>query len=66
MQALVAATGDAAKALRLDHKIGLVEKGRIADLLVVNGNPLEDLTLLQKSERLVLVMKDGVFVKKSI
>jgi imidazolonepropionase-like amidohydrolase len=59
MQALVAATGWAAECLSLEKEIGTVERGKSADLLVVDGDPLRDITLLQSAERLKLVMKEG-------
>lgn len=59
MQAIVAATSQAASALRLGDKIGTVERGKLADLIVVNGNPLEDLLILQDSQNILLVMKEG-------
>jgi imidazolonepropionase-like amidohydrolase len=43
--------------------IGVIAKGKIADLLVVKGNPLEDITVLQQRSNLVVVMKDGAFVE---
>lgn len=63
MQAIVTATSQAASALRLDDKIGTVEKGKLADLIVVDGNPLEDLRILQESKNILLVMKEGTFYK---
>ena len=47
MQALQAATGWAAECLGLEREVGTIEKGRLADLVVVNGDPLEDITVLQ-------------------
>jgi imidazolonepropionase-like amidohydrolase len=43
----------------LDKELGSVEAGRLADLLAVEGNPLEDLTALG---RVVLVVKSGAIV----
>jgi imidazolonepropionase-like amidohydrolase len=36
-----------------------LEPGKLADLLVVDGNPLDDITILQDPSRLMLVMKEG-------
>ena len=47
MQAIQAATGWAAECLGLEHQIGAVEKGRRADLVVVDGDPLADVRVLQ-------------------
>ena len=47
MQAIQAATGWAAECLGLEHQIGAIEKGRRADLVVVDGDPLADVRVLQ-------------------
>ena len=59
MQALRAATQWAARCLGLEREIGTLEKGRLADLVVVDGNPLDDVTLLLEAERIELVIKGG-------
>jgi imidazolonepropionase-like amidohydrolase len=59
MQALRAATGLAAECLGLEHEIGTLEKGKWADLVVVDGDPLADIRLLQDPKRIRLVMKAG-------
>lgn len=43
MQALVAATGDAARVLRVDDRLGPIQPGRAADLIVLGANPLDDI-----------------------
>ena len=43
MQALVAATGGAARVMRLDAQLGTLQPGRWADLLVLSANPLADI-----------------------
>ena len=50
----------------LSSQIGTIEQGKLADLIVVEGDPVQDITLLQKKENLVIVMKDGRFHKRSI
>jgi imidazolonepropionase-like amidohydrolase len=60
MQALRAATQWAARCLGLEGEIGTIEQGRRADLVVVNGNPLDDITVLLDPARIELVWKDGV------
>jgi imidazolonepropionase-like amidohydrolase len=65
MQAIVSATSQAASALRLDDKIGTVERGKQADLLVVNGNPSVDVRILQDSNNILMVMKEGTIYKNS-
>ena len=43
MQVLVAATGDAARAMKLDADLGTLQPGKWADFLVLNANPLADI-----------------------
>jgi imidazolonepropionase-like amidohydrolase len=59
MQAIVAATKTSAEVCRVDDKVGTLEPGKLADLLVVDGDPLDDISILQDRSRLVLVMKEG-------
>jgi imidazolonepropionase-like amidohydrolase len=59
LQALRAATGWAAECLGWEHDLGTVEKGKLADLIVVAGDPLSDVTILQNPERIALVLKGG-------
>ena len=55
-----AATTIAAKLIGMEGKLGVVREGAIADLLVVDGNPMENVALLAQPERnLKMVMKDG-------
>lgn len=48
MQALVSATGTAAKCLKSADQFGTLEKGKWADLIVLTGNPLEDIRNTRK------------------
>jgi imidazolonepropionase-like amidohydrolase len=59
MQAIQAATGWAAECVGLEKEIGTIEKGKLADLLVIDGDPLANISLLRDLERLMLVMKGG-------
>ena len=59
MDAIVAATQNAARALGWDAWLGTLEAGRVADLIVVDANPLEDLRILADKTHLQFVMKDG-------
>jgi imidazolonepropionase-like amidohydrolase len=60
MDAIVAATGNAARALGWDTWLGTLEAGKVADLIVHEKNPLEDLRVLADKESLQFVMKDGM------
>ena len=59
MQAIVAATGDAAKCMGLEAEIGSIERGKRADLILVDGNPLDDVKILERGTAVKYVMKDG-------
>ena len=59
-EVLVAATSTAAQALDLDEYIGTVASGKIADLIVVDGDPLADPELLSDPARIWLVLQAGV------
>lgn len=62
--ALVAATSSAAQLLKLDHVIGSIEVGKLADLIVVERNPIDDITRLQNEIK--LVMRDGVVYRNEL
>ena len=56
---LLMASRNAAKAIGLENEIGTIEKGKRADLVMVNGRPDEDLEALKQ---VALVVKNGVIV----
>ncbi|HSM44620.1 MAG TPA: amidohydrolase family protein [Acidimicrobiia bacterium] len=58
-QALVAATSTGAYALGLDYLIGTVEPAKLADLVVVDGDPLDDISVLLDPDRIHLVLQGG-------
>ena len=60
MQILVSATRNAAHVCRLEHELGTLEPGKLADVLVVDGNPLED---LQSLTQVRLVIHGGVIIR---
>jgi imidazolonepropionase-like amidohydrolase len=47
-------------------ELGVVAPGACADLLVIDGNPFDDLTVMERHERIVAIMKGGEFVKNSL
>ena len=59
-QTLVAATKTAAEALGLDEHIGTVAEGKLADLIIVDGDPLREPQLLSDPARIWLVLQLGV------
>lgn len=60
------ATVDAAKVLRMEGQIGTIAPGAFADLVAVEGNPLENLELLtNQGAHMPLIMKNGTAIKKA-
>lgn len=48
-------------------KLGVIEEGAYADLLIIDGNPLENIDLIEDPEnKFVLIMKDGVVHKNML
>ena len=66
MQAIQASTHSAATLLGLESEIGTVEAGKQADLLLVNGNPLDDISLLENPSAVESVIQAGRIVKASL
>ncbi len=66
MEVLLSATRVNAELFRMEKLIGTVEPGKLADLIVVKGNPLRDLTLFQNANNLELIMKGGAVYKQTL
>jgi len=66
MEVLLSATRVNAELFRMQDKIGSVEPGKYADLLVVAGNPLKNLRVLQNQDSLRLIMKGGRVYKRTL
>src|SRR6266851_2864241 len=64
MEAIVAATKLGGEIMMQPQELGLVKEGYLADLLLVDGDPLANITLLQDKDRILAVMKDGTFYKQ--
>lgn len=63
MEAIQAGTKHGGEIMGLGHELGLVREGYLADLILVDGDPLADIRVLQDRKRLVAIMKDGKFHK---
>ncbi|MGO2931109.1 amidohydrolase family protein [Microbacterium sp.] len=59
MQAIVAGTKTSAECCGVDDKLGTIEAGKIADIVVVAGDPLTDISAVADNEKILLVMKQG-------
>jgi imidazolonepropionase-like amidohydrolase len=62
-EALHAATKLGGEIMGQAHELGMIKPGYLADLLLVDGDPTEDIAVLQRKDKLVAIMKDGRFHK---
>jgi imidazolonepropionase-like amidohydrolase len=65
MEAIKAGTSKAAIVMRMEDRIGTLEPGKLADVVVVDGNPLEDIRCLIDASHIRVVVKGGVVEKDS-
>jgi imidazolonepropionase-like amidohydrolase len=59
MEAITACTRDNAFAVGLEDELGVLEPGKLADVIILKQNPAADIRVLQDSTNLALVIKDG-------
>ena len=65
-ETLEAATRLGGELMGMGHVLGRIKPGYLADLLLVDGDPLQDITILQDRTRLHAIMKDGRFHKDPV
>jgi imidazolonepropionase-like amidohydrolase len=63
MEALMSATRLGGEIMLLGNELGQIKEGYLADILLVDGDPLADLGLLLDKKKLLAIMKDGKFHK---
>ena len=63
MEAIVSATRYGGEIMMQGHELGEIKEGYLADLLLIDGDPLSNLSVLREPSRMLAVMKDGVFYK---
>ena len=61
MKAIQSATLEGARLLRVEDKLGTLEATRLADIVAVQGNPLDDISVMRN---VVFVMKEGEVYKE--
>jgi imidazolonepropionase-like amidohydrolase len=66
MEAIRSCTLYGGQIMMQHHQLGLVKEGFLADLMLVDGDPLANLSILRDSKRILAVMKDGVFAKSPV
>jgi imidazolonepropionase-like amidohydrolase len=64
MEAIRSTTLYGGQIMMKGHELGAVKEGYLADLLLVDGDPLANLSILRDPTRMLAVMKDGVFAKR--
>ena len=64
MEAVTAATNLGGQIMGMGEELGQLREGYLADLILVDGNPLADVTMLRDADRLLAIMKDGAFHKR--
>lgn len=66
MEAIVSATKLGGQMMKQPDDLGQIREGFLADILIVDGDPLEDITVLQSQEAIPVVMKDGAFHRNTL
>ena len=64
-EALTAATLNGGVLMGMGDELGQIKPGYLADFLVVDGDPLADIAIMQDKDRLAMIVKDGVFHKRA-
>lgn len=60
------ATKNGAELMGMGADLGTIQVGKLADLLIVDGDPTVDITVLQHADKLHAIMKGGIFVKDEL
>jgi imidazolonepropionase-like amidohydrolase len=63
MQSIVSSTKIASMACGLEKKLGTLETGKIADFIVLEGDPLKDVGLFKRTECIKMIVKEGKIIK---
>ena len=64
MEAILSATAQGGQIMLRPGELGKVQPGYLADMILIDGNPLDDITILQDHDKLHYIMKDGRFHKE--
>ncbi|KZX14776.1 imidazolonepropionase [Methanobrevibacter cuticularis] len=66
LEAIRAGTSNAAKCLGIEKETGSIEVGKLADLLITDKNPLEDISKLGSADNISFIMQNGKVVKNNM
>jgi imidazolonepropionase-like amidohydrolase len=64
MEAIVSATKWGGEIMGMGHELGQIKPGYLADLILVDGDPVANIRVLQEKDRILAVMKDGKFYRE--
>ncbi len=59
LEAITCATKNASRSVKMEDKLGTLKEGMFADILIIDGNPLEDITILGDKARISHIFLDG-------
>ena len=63
METIVSATKTGSRLMMRENELGTLETGKLADIIIAQGNPLEDIWLVSKADNIKVVMQDGKIKK---
>jgi imidazolonepropionase-like amidohydrolase len=63
---LRSATSINAELINMAGELGVIRAGSLADLLVIDGDPLADIGVMARPDRILMIMKDGVIHKNDL
>ena len=66
MESIKAGTINAAEVMQMGDELGSLEAGKLADAVIVDGDPLEDIFCLTHADHVKLVIKDGKIEKNTL
>ncbi len=64
MEAILAATKYGGQIMGMGDELGMLKEGYLADMILVDGDPIANVRILQEHDRLLAIMKDGKFHKR--
>jgi len=66
MGAILCTTKNNAELMKMADKIGTVEAGKYADLIVIGGDPLKDIKIFQDRDKIMAIVQGGKFIRKAL
>jgi imidazolonepropionase-like amidohydrolase len=66
MGAILSATKVNSEILKINSRVGSIEEGKLADMILLDENPLDNIAVFQNREKIRVILQDGKYVKKTI